>query len=46
MIKYYNWLVCKLFKRCHLHVEKTPAKTFAEHCEKEPWSCECRIYED
>lgn len=46
MIKYYNWLVCKLFKRCEIHIPPTPKAAVQKRCQKEPWSAECRIYED
>ncbi len=44
MIAFYNWLICKLFKRCHL--ETPPKNKFESYCEENPWASECRIYED
>jgi len=43
MIRFYNWLVCTLFKRCEIH---TTSKEFKKYCDENPWACECKIYED
>jgi hypothetical protein len=43
MIGFYNWLVCKLFKRCQIDY---PAQKFQKYCEENPWADECKIYED
>jgi hypothetical protein len=43
MIRFYSWLICKLFKRCEIEL---PSKTnFEIYCEENPWAKECRIYE-
>lgn len=47
MIKFYNWLVCKLFKQCALDAVPIHKKTSLEiYCEENPWAPECRIYEN
>ncbi len=46
MIRFYNWLVCKLFKKCEIELP-APKKTSLEiYCDENPWARECRIYED
>lgn len=44
MIGFYNWLICKLFKRCHLHREST-TQQFNRYCEDNPSAVECRVYD-
>lgn len=44
MIGFYNWLVCKLFKRCEIHIVKP--FDFKKYCEENPSAPHCRIYED
>lgn len=46
MIKYYNWIICKLFKHCQIDIPPTTKELVKKRCQKEPWSAECRIYED
>jgi hypothetical protein len=45
MMRFYNWLICKLFKRCQINVPNTRTN-FEIYCEQNPWARECRIYED
>lgn len=47
MIKLYNWLICKLFKRCELETKTEPQKktNFEIYCELNPSASECKIYE-
>jgi len=45
MMKFYNWLVCKLFKRCHVYFPKEPF-SFEKYCKDNPSAPHCRIYED
>ena len=45
MIKLYNWLVCKLFKKCSVEVSKPKQTPFCKYCQDNPWAVECRIYD-
>jgi hypothetical protein len=44
MIGFYNWLICKLFKRCRIYNE-TPAEQFNRYCKDNPSAVECRVYD-
>lgn len=44
MIGFYNWLICKLFKRCEIHVQTTEEK-FTRYCDNNPGALECRVYD-
>ena len=43
-MRFYNWLICKLFKRCAIYVE-TPTEQFRRYCEENPGAAQCRIYD-
>jgi len=45
MIKFYNWLICKLFKKCSVEVAKVKQTPFELYCQENPWAVECRIYD-
>lgn len=44
MMAFYNWLICRLFKRCEIYHDTT--KKFKQYCEENPGAQSCRIYED
>ncbi len=46
MIKLYNWLICKFFKKCELDIPQPKETYFERYCKDNPWARECRIYED
>ena len=46
MMYFYNWLVCKLFKRCHLEIYTTPAEAFKRYCDENPWEKGCKIHDN
>jgi hypothetical protein len=45
MIGLYNWLICRLFKRCELHVTSLPSESFRRYCEENPWAAEAKIFD-
>lgn len=45
MMRFYNWLVCKLFKRCAIYQDSSTER-FKRYCEENPGAVQCRIYED
>jgi hypothetical protein len=45
MISFYNWLVCKLFKRCAIEINKSPLSPFERYCEENPWAAEAKIFD-
>ena len=42
---FYNWFICKLFKKCEIEIIKSPAVAFKTYCEKNPSSRSCRVYD-
>ncbi len=44
MMGFYNWIICKLFKRCEIHND-TPTEQFRRYCEENPGAVQCRIYD-
>ena len=42
MMRFYNWLVCKVFKRC---IYVSPTEKFYRYCEENPGAPQCRIYD-
>lgn len=46
MIKIYNWVICKLFKKCAIDKVLPRETPFQKYCKEKPWALECRIYED
>ena len=45
MIGFYNWLICKLFKRCEIHKINSPNENFKRYCEDNPSALECKIFD-
>jgi len=45
MMRFYNWLICKLFKKCQIEVIKSPTAAFNDYCKTNPSSKACRIYD-
>jgi hypothetical protein len=46
MIGFYNWLICKLFKRCEIEVVLPLEEKFKRYCEENPWERECKIHDN
>lgn len=44
-MRFYNWLVCKLFKRCCIYKETTKDQ-FQRYCKENPGAVQCRIYDN
>ena len=42
---FYNWLSCKLFKRCELESPRTPTEIFKRYCEENPWAAEAKLFD-
>jgi hypothetical protein len=42
---FYNWLICKLFKRCELEKPLTPTELFKRYCEENPWAAEAKLFD-
>jgi|DEB0MinimDraft_3_1074331.scaffolds.fasta_scaffold01956_5 hypothetical protein len=46
MMKFYNWLVCKLFKQCQIDIPPlTTHQKFKEYCKDYPHAGSCKIYD-
>jgi hypothetical protein len=45
MIGFYNWLICKLFKKCVLEITQQPSTAFERYCEENPWAAEAKIFD-
>jgi hypothetical protein len=46
MMGFYNWLICKLFKRCEIEIYISPTESFKRYCETNPWERECKIHDN
>lgn len=44
-MRFYNWLICKLFKKCEIDIVKSPGVAFKRYCEENPGSKSCCIYD-
>jgi len=45
MINFYNWFVCKFFKKCSIDVPGKSLTPFEIYCLENPSAVECRIYD-
>jgi hypothetical protein len=45
MLKFYNWLICRLFKKCHIEIYN-PTEAFKRYCEENPWARECKLHDN
>ena len=43
MIAFYNWLICKLSKRCEIHLSSS--EKVKQHGKETPWASECKLYD-
>ena len=44
-MRFYNWFICKFFKKCQIEIIKSPEAAFKNYCEKNPSSRSCRVYD-
>lgn len=44
-MKFYKWLVFKLFKKRQVNKDGSPKAAFQRYCEDNPSSKACRIYD-
>jgi hypothetical protein len=45
MMWFYNWFICKVFKKCQIEIIETPTAAFKRYCEENSSSKSCRIYD-